>query len=135
MAGYDINYDGLNELSNEFLFMNNALKEDIREVAKEIGTELKRNTEASIPRRAEGPKHGVHLADDVKMSVSVNDKKATITVKGGKKTGSLWWNVDNGHIAKNGKFVPGVHFTDIAHSSVDVEGHVNKLIENLVRSE
>lgn len=131
MGKYQLQYDALNELSNEFLTMDNNLKSKIKGVATEIGQKLKRNTESAIPRSAR-PTHGVHMADDVKMSVSVSDKKASITVKGGKKTGSLWFIVDNGHVAQNGKFVAGAHFTDKAYNATEVEGPVDKFIAEVL---
>lgn len=131
MGKYQLEYDALNQLSNEFVIMDKSLKQRIKKTATDIGQKLKRNTEKAIPKQGKA-KHGVHLADDVQMSVSVNDKKATITVKGGKKTGSLWFIVDNGHVALNGKFVPGIHFTDKAYNATEVEGPVNNLIQEIL---
>lgn len=131
MGKFQLEYDALNELSDEFLLMDKSLKSKIKGVAQEIGNKLKRNTESAIPRSAKAT-HGVHMADDVKMSVSVGDKKTSITVKGGKKTGSLWFIVDNGHVAQNGKFVPGAHFTDKAYNATEVEGPVDKFIQEIL---
>lgn len=134
MGKYQLEYDGLNELSNELLVMNNELKSKIKQTAKEIANDLATKTSQAIPREAKA-KHGVHLADDVKSSVSVSDKRASITVRGGSKTGGYWWIVDNGHIAKNGKFVNGAHFTDKAFQSVNVEGPVSELINEVLSNE
>jgi len=134
MAGYQCNYDGLNELYDVFMTIDADLKSQIKATAKEIGNSLKSHTESSIPKATE-PRHGVHLADDVVMSVSVNDKSAKITVKGGKKTGGYWWLVDNGHIATNNNFIPGAHFTDKAYQMTDVEGPVENLLNEVVRNE
>lgn len=133
MAKYDLDYGALNELADELVAMDENLKSNIKDVAESIGKELKANTETAIPRSA-FPKHGVHLADDVKMSVKATDKKATITVKGGAKTGKLWWAVDNGHVAQNGFFVPGVHFTDKAYNATNVSGPVDELIEEVLNN-
>lgn len=131
MGKYTLEYNALNELSEEFLVMDETLKSRIKNVATQIGQQLKKNTERYIPK-GKVPKHDVHLADDVKMSVKVNDKKASITVQGGSKTGGLWFIVDNGHVAKNGKFVAGAHFTDKAYNSTDVETPVDALIKELI---
>lgn len=131
MAKYQLEYGALNDLADEFLQMDNNLKSRIRETAESIGQQLKRNTEIAIPRTKVAT-HGVHMADDVKLSVRVSDKKASITVNGGKKTGSLWFIVDNGHVAKNGKFVPGVHFTDKAYRATEVERPVDKLVQEIL---
>lgn len=131
MAGYQLNYGALNELAEEFINMDEILKANIKNTAQEIGKELKQNTEMAIPRETFA-KHGIHLADDVKMSVKTTNKKTTITVKGGNKTGKLWWTVDNGHVAQNGYFVPGVHFTDKAYSNTNVSGPVDDLIKGVL---
>lgn len=134
MGKYQLQYDGLNELANELLVIDNDLKDKIKQTAKVIANDLELKTSEAIPRSAKA-KHGIHLADDVQSSVSVSNKRASITVRGGRKTGGYWWIVDNGHIAKNGKFVNGAHFTDKAFQSVDVEGPVNELIEEVMNNE
>lgn len=131
MGKYQLEYGALNELADELFAMDDTLKSRIKETANKIGQELKKNTESAIPR-AKKPTHGVHLADDVKMSVRVTDRKASITVNGGKKTGSLWFIVDNGHVAQNGKFIQGAHFTDKAYNSTDVEGPVDSLVQEIL---
>lgn len=132
MSKCQLEYDALNDIAAEFGLMNNDLKSKIKSTATQIGQQLKQNTERFIPRSAVA-KHGVHLADDVRMSVSVTDSKASITVQGGSKTGGLWFIVDNGHVAKNGRFVAGAHFTDKAYNSTDVEGPVNNLIQEILK--
>lgn len=134
MAKYDLNYSEFERLGRVFDAMTVELKNEIKSAATQIGNQLKSNTEASIPRGAVA-KHGVHLADEVKMSISSNDKRTTITVKGGKKTGGYWWIVDNGHIAQNGKFVGGAHFTDKAYSMTNVDGPVQDMIDKVVSHE
>jgi len=131
MGKYQLEYDALNELSKEFLMINDELKSKIKNTATEIGQSLKHNTEMYIPKAPKAT-HGVHLADEVKMSVKVTDKKATITVNGGKKTGGYWFIVDNGHIAQNGKFIGGAHFTDKAYKATNVERPVDALISEVL---
>lgn len=131
MGKYTLNYDALNQLGDELQGMNETIKSQIRDTATEIGRDLKRNTEQAIPR-ALHPKHGTHLAEDVKMSVKVTDTNATITVNGGSKTGGYWFIVDNGHVAQNGRFVEGAHFTDKAYNATEVEKPVNQLIQEIL---
>lgn len=132
---YNLDYTALNDLADEIMAMPETIKEHIKPVAEEIGRTLKSNTEQVIPRLPE-PKHNIHLADDVKLTVKVDDKKAMITVKGGNKTGKLWWPIDAGHInAKNGKWVGGLHFTDKAYQMTDVEGPMEALIQEIVNDE
>lgn len=129
--GYELDYSAISNLVDEFGEMDKEFKSRIRQTARKIGQQLKKNTENYIPREAVA-KWGVHMADDVKMSVKVTDKKTSITVRGGKKTGSLWFIVDNGHVTRNGKFVPGVHFTDKAYNATEVEGPVDNLIQEIL---
>lgn len=131
MAKYQLEYGALNELADEILMMDDTLKSRIKETAQKIGKDLKANTERAIPRSVK-PTHGVHMADDVVLNVTAGAKKASITVKGGKRTGSLWFIVDNGHVAQNGKFVPGAHFTDKAYSQTEVQGPVDSLIQEIL---
>lgn len=128
--GYTLEYDALNELANEFDRLDANLKSNIEKVANEIGNDLKRNTEMAIPKEKK-PRHELHLADDVKLNVKVTDKAAKITVKGGSKTGGYWWIVDNGHVAKDGTFVPGAHFTDKAYQATSVSEKVDAMINEV----
>lgn len=131
MARYQLEYDALNDLGAEFAQMDDKLLSRVQQTANKIGNQLKSNTERYIPKGKKA-KHGVHMADDVKLTVKTTTKKASITVKGGSKTGSLWFIVDNGHVAQNGKFVAGAHFTDKAYNATDVEGPVNNLIQEVL---
>jgi len=132
MGKYQLEYDGLSQLLDEFGQMDDVLKARIKDTATGIGQKLKSNTESAIPRGAKA-KHGTHLADDVKMSVKTTDTKATITVSGGKKTGGYWFIVDNGHVAKNGTFVAGSHFTDKAYRMTEVEEPVDRLVQEMMK--
>ena len=133
MGKYTFEYGALNDLAQEFLEMDEALKEEIKDTATLIGKNLRANTEGILAEHnLKEPKHGKHLADEVKMSVSVTDKRATITVKGGKQTGGFWWTVDNGHVAQNGRFIQGIHFTDSAYQRTEVEAPVDRMIQKVV---
>lgn len=132
MAGYQLDYSGFNEIMDDIMEMADSLPEKIKPIAEEIGEELRLQTAQAIPRGTV-PKHDIHLADDVKCTVKSTNKNTVITIKGGAKTGGYWWNVDNGHIATNGRFVPGAHFTDTAYNAVDVEGPIDALLEDIAR--
>ena len=132
MGKYDLDYSEFEELEKEFAVMTDELVAQMKATAQGIGKELKANTESSIPREAVA-KHGTHLADDVKLTVSSNKKKTLITVKGGKQTGRLWWNVDSGHFATNGRWVAPVHFTDAAYKMTDVEGPIDAMLSKVVK--
>lgn len=131
MGKYQLDYKALNELADEFVKMDDDLKMRIKDTTTEIGKNLRNNTIAAIPK-GKTAKHGVHLADDVKMSVRVTDRKASITVNGGKNTGGYWFMVDNGHVAQNGRFVQGAHFTDKAYNATEVSEPVDKLIQEIL---
>ena len=133
MAKATLNYGALNDLAAEFIQMDETLKGDIKDVADEIGRDLKSKTESALAtHKTPEPKHGTYFSDDVKLSVKVGEKRASITVNGGKATGRLWFAVDNGHIAKNGKFVDGIHFTDTAYNGTDVAGPVDALVDRVL---
>ena len=133
MAKATFEYSALNDLAAEFIQMDDTLKAEIKGVAGEIGADLKTNAvNALAAHRTKEPKHGTYFSDDVKSSVKANDKRATITVNGGKATGRLWFAVDNGHIAANGKFVQGLHFTDDAYNATDVTTPVDNLINRVL---
>lgn len=131
MSKYELDFSAVSSIMDEFGDMDKTFKSQIKETAQKIGQQLKKNTENAIPRTVP-PKHGVHMADDVRMSVKVTDTRTAITVQGGKKTGSLWFIVDNGHVAQNGRFVDGVHFTDKAYSATEVDAPVDKMIQELL---
>lgn len=132
MAKYQLEYGALNELADELLQMDDSFKARIKGVAQEIGERLKANTEKAIPRSVK-PTHGVHMADDVVLSVNSGQRKTSITVKGGKRTGSLWFIVDNGHVAQNGRFIPGANFTDKAYNATNVTEPVDSLIQEILK--
>ena len=133
MGRYSFEYGALNELAAEFIQMDDTLKSEIKSTARSIGNSLKSNTETELAaHRTKEPKHGTYFADDVKLSVSAGEKRATITVSGGKATGRLWWTVDNGHVAQNGRFVSGIHFTDSAYNKTEVEAPVDSLIQGIL---
>ena len=133
MAKVTFEYGALNDLAAEFIQMDDTLKAEIKGVADEIGADLKANTVAALAaHRTKEPKHGTFFSDDVRSSVKANDKRASITVNGGKATGRLWFAVDNGHVAQNGKFVQGLHFTDDAYNGTDVTTPVDSLIDKVL---
>ena len=136
MGKYTFEYDAINDLANEFLKMDASLKSEITETAREIGSQLKNNVSGILSaHRTKEPKHGTYFSDEVRMRVNSSDKRTVITVSGGKQTGPLWWTVDNGHVAKNGKFVPGIHFTDTAYGQTDVTQTVDRMIQRVTKNE
>ena len=135
MSKVTFEYSALNDLAAEFIQMDEKLKAEIKEVADTIGAELKTNTEAAlVSHKTKEPKHGTYFYDDVKLKVKTNDKRASITVNGGKATGRLWFAVDNGHVAQNGKFVAGLNFTDQAYGWTDVSGPVDDLVDRILNN-
>lgn len=130
------NYFDFSELDNttkEFYDMQKALEGEIKEIGQEIGQELKRNVEATIPVEEGNPKHGTHAVDEVKVSVRKKKESIKITAEGGKVMGGYWWLIDNGHVAQDGTFVPGAHFTDKAYEMTDVEGRVENLLSRIIK--
>lgn len=87
----------------------------------------------SEPRNYDGTRPYVHIKDDVKFTVR-KDKMGNlyVSVKGGKYTGYKWLQLNDGHIARDGKtFVPGTKFMDRAIR--DSEPDVNRLISEMLK--
>lgn len=112
--------------------LENQIQDKMKLAAMVIAGELQENTESVLREHDEKkPKHGVHLSEDVKKRIKTSSKGTIITVNGGSKTGKLWWLVDEGHIAQNGTFVPGIHFTDKAYRQTEVDEIIDNLLERL----
>ncbi|MCM1467497.1 MAG: hypothetical protein NC086_05065, partial [Alistipes sp.] len=79
-----------------------------------------------------------HIADDVtrKVKRSKKSKAKYVTVSGDEKTWRKWHLANDGHVAKNGKFVPGNHFADKAEiaSESSIDRIVEKVMEGVVKN-
>ncbi len=125
------------------------LQAEERKVLSKIGPAIKKNVvrylhnsdiEARLksePRNYDGTRPYVHVKDDVKFNVRKNKEgNLYVSVKGGKYTGYKWLQLNDGHIARDGKtFVPGTKFMDRAlqASEGDIESAIHDLMKKVVQ--
>lgn len=112
----------------------------IKDCLKEIGKYIARFVKQYAPSRSSNPSYSdagkgnyKHIVDDVKSSVRKNrfNRQYYVSVHGGKWTGYKWLWLNDGHMMKNGRWVPGTHFVDKAEkaSADGVDDIVDKYIE------
>mgnify|MGYP000855192531 CR=1 FL=1 len=125
------------------------LQSEERKVLSKTGAAVKKNVVKylhrsdiegrmeSEPRNYDRTRPYVHVKDDVKFTVK-KDKMGNlyVSVKGGKYTGYKWLQLNDGHIARDGKtFVPGTKFMDRAlqASEGDIESAIHDLLKKVVQ--
>ena len=127
----------------------NELQNGERKVLSKIGPAIKKNVIRylhrsdiedrleSEPRNYDGTRPYVHVKDDVRFAVKKNKEgRLYVSVKGGKYTGYKWHQLNDGHIARDGKtFVPGTKFMDRAlqASEGDIESALHDLMKKVVQ--
>lgn len=125
------------------------LQAEERKVLSKIGPAIKKNVirylhrsdieerMESEPRNYDGTRPYVHVKDDVKFTVRKNKQgNYYVSIKGGKYTGYKWLQLNDGHIARDGKtFVPGTKFMDRAlqASEGDIESAIHDLMKKVVQ--
>lgn len=125
------------------------LQAEERKVLSKIGPAIKKNVIhylhrsdieerlKSEPRNYDGSRPYVHVKDDVKFIVRKNKEgNLYVSVKGGKYTGFKWLQLNDGHIARDGKtFVHGTKFMDRAlqASEGDIESAIHDLMKKVVQ--
>lgn len=127
----------------------NELQNEERKVLSKIGPAIKKNVIRYLhrsdiedrlelePRNYDGTRPYVHVKDDVRFAVKKNKEgRLYVSVKGGKYTGYKWHQLNDGHIARDGKnFVPGTKFMDRAlqASEGDIESALHDLMKKVVQ--
>lgn len=78
-----------------------------------------------------------HIADDVvyKVKNSRKTKQPYVSISGGKKTWPKWILANDGHVAENGRFIPGNHFVEKSAKASEpaVEQIVDEFIGGIIR--
>ena len=100
-----------------------------REMLEETGDQLKEYVVANLNkhRRVLKNRYRVAMADDVKRTIRTNKwGEKYVSVRGGKKTGTLWHIVNDGHLHST-----GIHFMDEALARLD--GNMDKLWDKFMR--
>ena len=94
-----------------------------REMLEETGDQLKEYVVANLNKH----RNRVAMADDVKRTIRTNKwGEKYVSVRGGKKTGTLWHIVNDGHLHST-----GIHFMDEALARLD--GNMDKLWDKFMR--
>lgn len=103
---------------------------------KTIGLIVKANVEENLPRSDKEKKKRIpHMKDDVKYEIkSSRGGERYVSVRGGKKTATLWHLVNDGHVAEDGTVVSGNHFIDraVSQSEKEIESIVDSFLEGVV---
>lgn len=127
--------DVLTGIQEELKSMDKKIGEARPRLLKGIGKIVKTHTTTVLNRyrsfeeslsNYDGSKPYVHMAEDVKVTVTENG----VSVHGGKKTGYKWHLVDSG-VVKNGKHIPGKNFTDEAIKASETE--IERLIDDIAK--
>ena len=137
MANVNFNYEeAVDGIRGEVARMSELLDKEAGKALDEIGRVIESNVMMTAPVSDKEyyysngeKKKNVHIADDVtrKVKRSKKSKMKYVTVSGGKKTWQKWHLANDGHVAKNGKFIPGNHFADKAE--IMSEGSIDRIVE------
>lgn len=103
---------------------------------KTIGLTVKANVEENLPRSHKEKKKRIpHMKDDVKYEIKTSrGGERYVSIRGGRKTASLWHLVNDGHVAEDGTVVAGNHFIDkaVAQSEKEIEQIVDLFVEEVL---
>lgn len=104
-------------------------------VALTTGNTAKRSDKEYYWSKGEKKKN-THIADDVVYVVKRGRKTKSpyVTISGGSKTWPKWILANDGHVAENGKFVPGNHFVDKAArlSEEKVDSVIDEFLKGII---
>lgn len=146
MANVNLDYkEAIDGIRAEVARMSELMDKESGKALDEIGKVIEANVMMTAPVSDRkyyysngGKKENVHIADDVTRNVrkSKKSKRKYVTVSGGKNTWRKWHLANDGHVAKNGKFVPGNHFADKAEimSEGSIDRIVGKAMEGVVKN-
>lgn len=116
--------EAVNGIKAEMQRFTELTDDEMEQAFFDIGAILKLQTEIALPKsekryetRKGRRREHKHLKDDVKYWVGRAKKtnQQYVSVFGGKDTGYKWGWVNDGHMnARDGSFVPGIHFLEKA---------------------
>ena len=140
-----LDYEGaLSGIQQDVSKMLNTAEKDVIPALKHIGGAVAMQVE-NVAKRSNREfyysngkkKPNTHIQDDVVYNVkkSRKSKQNYVSISGGKKTWQKWHLVSDGHVAKNGRFVPGDKFVDKAakNSEQDVDNIIDMYIRGILR--
>lgn len=151
MANVNFNYEeAIDGIRGEVARMSELLDKEAGKALDEIGKVIESNVMMTAPvsdkeyyyyrngKGGTGKKRNVHIADDVtrKVKKSKKSKMKYVSVSGDKDTWRKWHLANDGHVAKNGKFIPGNNFADKAEimSEDSIDRIVEKAMEGVVKN-
>lgn len=143
MTGFDYQ-DTLNGIFAEVNKIVENADRNINPVLNQIGSVVAVNVEMVAPVSDEdfyyykGKKvSNTHIKDDVVYRVKKSRKMDCkyVSIGGGKKTWAKWHLANDGHVAENGKFVPGNHFVEkaVLKSEDKIESLVDAFVKGVVQ--
>lgn len=133
---YQTAMEGIND---EIVEMLDKMENSPRQVLAQIGEVVAKNVEAVAPVSGEEyyydsgqKKPNVHIKDDVVFKVKYSRKAESnyVSVSGGPKTWRKWHLADEGHVAQNGKFIPGSGFVDKA--TIMSEAAIDHIVDDMI---
>lgn len=132
--------DALDDIAAEIYKLVEVADKNATPALKEIGGVVSTNVTRVAPVSdndyyySKGQKkNNVHLRDDVvfKIKKSRKTKGKYVSISGGKSTWPKWHVVNDGHVAENGKFIPGKHFVEKAMNAS--ESQIDSVIERYLK--
>lgn len=111
-----------------------AIKKNVIRYLHRSGIESRLDIE---PKNYDGSRPYVHVKDDVSFTVKKNKQgNLYVSVRGGKYTGYKWQQLNDGHIARDGRtFVPGLKFIEraVQASESDIESALHEMMKKVVQ--
>ncbi len=113
----------IEDIQNEVSKMQEQLGPESKKALTQIGEEASKVVRRTAPRSDKEKRYkngrtveNVHIQDDVvyKVKKSRKSKENYVSVSGGKNTWPKWHVADEGHVAANGRFIPGNGFVEKA---------------------
>lgn len=131
-------------INSEIVDMLDKMENGQKKVLAQIGETVAKNVKEVAPESdaeyyyySGQKKLNVHIKDDVVYKVKHSRKAESnyVSVSGGSKTWRKWHLADEGHVAQNGRFVPGNGFVDKATiiSAPAIDHIVDDMIGEIIK--
>lgn len=140
----ELDDEGWKEIEDFVGSLQNKMNdENLKKVLRKVGKAAKKKVQQYAPERSQDPSYSdfgkgryKHIKEDINYVVKKTELgDMYVTISGGKTTGYKWQWVNDGHIAQNGRYVPGTHFIDKAEAAMgdDINKAVNDFMEDLLK--
>lgn len=138
-----MNDDGWRELEEYVGTLQTKMDDKtLKQVLRKVGQAMKKKVLQYAPGKTQNPSYAdfnqseyKHIREDITYKVRKSSTgQLYVSVKGGKTTGYKWHWLNEGHIAQNGRFVPGTHFVDKAEASSadDINEAIDEFLEDIL---